>query len=45
MTVPFGTVYPTTMGVGYSDGPYDAYVATDAAADMQGATASLCTRV
>jgi len=45
MTVPFGTVYPTTMGVGYSDGPYDAYVATDAAADMQGAAASLWTRV
>ncbi|HUU93268.1 MAG TPA: hypothetical protein VM238_18895, partial [Phycisphaerae bacterium] len=45
MTVPFGTAYPTTMGVGYSGGAYDAYVATDVAAAMQGTNASLWTRV
>ncbi|HUU91758.1 MAG TPA: lamin tail domain-containing protein, partial [Phycisphaerae bacterium] len=45
MTVPFGTITPVAMGLGFSTGPYDAYVGTDVADAMMDTSASLWTRI
>jgi len=45
MTVPFGTITPVAMGIGFSTGPYDAYVGTDVADAMMDTSASLWTRI
>ncbi|MBE3069253.1 MAG: CotH kinase family protein, partial [Planctomycetes bacterium] len=45
LTVPFGTTSPATMGVGFSGGAYDPYVATDVSAAMLAANASLWSRI
>jgi len=45
MTVPFGTITPVAMGLGFSGGHFDEYVHTDVAGDMLDTNASLWTRV
>ena len=47
LIVPFGEVVPTITGIGFSDGQpeFDDLIATDVGGDMQGASASLWTRI
>jgi hypothetical protein len=47
LTLPFGYVTPTQLGVGYSDNQqsFDDIIATDVEADMEGVNASIWTRV
>jgi len=47
MTVPFGSVIPTAMGIGFSDNQpaFDAAIGTDVGDAMQGVNASLFSRI